>query len=37
MAATIAQFTPRVESLASRLRELVDSADRIRVEAAVDA
>jgi len=37
MAATIAQFTPRVESLASRLRELVDSAERIRVEAAVDA
>jgi glutamate dehydrogenase len=37
MAATIAQFTPRVESLASRLRELVDSADRSQVEAAVDA
>jgi glutamate dehydrogenase len=37
MAATIAQFAPRVEALASRLRDLTDAADRPYVEAAVDA
>ena len=37
MAATIAQFTPRVEALATRLPELTDAGDRARVDAAVDA
>ncbi len=37
MAATIAQFTPRVEALATRLPELTDAVDRARVEAAVAA
>jgi glutamate dehydrogenase len=35
MAATIAQFAPRVEALATRLPELTDAADRARVETAV--
>jgi len=37
MAATIAQFAPRVEALAARLPELTDDADRARGGAAVDA
>jgi glutamate dehydrogenase len=37
MAATIAQFTPRVEALASRLPELTGGGDRTRVDAVVDA
>ena len=37
MAATISQFTPRVEALATRLPELTDAGDRARVDAAVDA
>jgi len=36
MAATIAQFTPRVEALALRLPELTDPADRAHVEALVE-
>ena len=35
MAASIAQFAPRAEALATRLAQLLDSADRARVEAAV--
>jgi glutamate dehydrogenase len=37
MAATIAQFTPRVVALASRLPELTEGGDRARVDAAIDA
>jgi len=37
MGATIAQFAPRVESLATRLPDLTDSGDRASVEAAVAA
>ena len=36
MAATIAQFTPRADALASRLPELTEGADRARVDAAID-
>jgi glutamate dehydrogenase len=35
MAATIAHFAARVGALATRLRELLDEADRARIEAAV--
>ncbi|HEY4139030.1 MAG TPA: NAD-glutamate dehydrogenase, partial [Casimicrobiaceae bacterium] len=35
MAATIAQFTPRVEALATRLHKLIDAGDRARIDAAV--
>ncbi|HWZ71155.1 MAG TPA: NAD-glutamate dehydrogenase [Casimicrobiaceae bacterium] len=35
MAATITHFAARVEALATRLRELLDEADRARIEAAV--
>ena len=35
MAGTIAQFTPRVEALATRLHELIDAGDRARIDAAV--
>ena len=35
MAATIAQFAPRVEALAKRLPELIDAGDRTQVDAAV--
>jgi glutamate dehydrogenase len=37
MAATIAQFTPRVEALASRLPELTEGGDRARIDAAIAA
>ncbi len=37
MAATIAHFTPRVEALATRLPQLLDVADRARLEAAAAA
>ena len=37
MGATIAQFTPRVEALATRLPELTDAGDRARVDSAVNA
>ncbi|HEY3178122.1 MAG TPA: NAD-glutamate dehydrogenase, partial [Casimicrobiaceae bacterium] len=35
MAATIAQFAPRVEALATRLHQLIDAADRARIDSAV--
>jgi len=35
MAGTIAQFTPRVEALATRLHKLIDAGDRARIDAAV--
>ncbi|HEY1437521.1 MAG TPA: NAD-glutamate dehydrogenase [Casimicrobiaceae bacterium] len=35
MAATITHFAARVDTLATRLRELLDQADRARIEAAV--
>ena len=35
MAMTIAQFTPRVEALATRLHKLIDAGDRARIDAAV--
>src|SRR5947208_2204878 len=35
MAATIAQFAPRVEALATRLHELIDTGDRARIDSAV--
>jgi glutamate dehydrogenase len=35
MAATIAQFAPRVEALATRLPELTDAGDRAQIETAV--
>ena len=35
MATTIAYFTPRIEGLASRLAQLLDSGDRARVDAEV--
>ena len=37
MAATIAQFSPRVEALATRLTQLRDPAERARVDSAVSA
>jgi glutamate dehydrogenase len=37
MAATIAQFTPRVEALAARLPQLLDPGDRARLDGAVAA
>jgi len=37
MAASIAHFTPRVEALSVRLPQLLDAADRARVDAAVAA
>ena len=35
MAATITHFAERVDALATRLRELLDEADRARIEAAI--
>ena len=35
MAATITHFAARVDALATRLRELLDEADRARIEAAI--
>src|SRR4029079_17966551 len=37
MAATIAQFTPRADALASRLPELTEGGDRARIDAAIAA